>query len=178
MLDAAVKGGTKWPPLQRQHEKTLTTIISKVQPELTRLNALPVAKMRESIQLSEQGRAELAKHNVEAAETALRDATKLWSVNELAVRLNKEMAEQKKLAKAATPVPVVAAVTPAARVTPATAKAAATATASTPLPPPEEPKSFFTTLPGLGVIVLAVLVLGFLYFSYKKKKQAAAHDLG
>jgi hypothetical protein len=179
-LDAAVKGGTKWPPFQRQHEKTLTTIITKVPTELSRLNALPVAKMRQSIQLSEQGRGELAKHNLDAAENTLKDATKLWPVNELAVRLNKEVAEQKKVAKAGTPAPAVATATPAPQATPARPKPTATAAATTtPLPTPvEEPKPFFSTLPGFGVIVAAVLALGFVYFSYKKKKQAAAHDLG
>jgi hypothetical protein len=177
-LDTATKGGAKWPPFQRQHEKTLTSLIGKAQTEMTRLDALPVAKMRQSIQFSEQARAELAKQNLDAAEAALRDATKLWSVNEVAVRLNKEMAELKKVAKAATPGPV-AGVTPAPRVTPATAKTAAPATSTTPLPTPaEEPKGFFSTLPGYGVILLALLLLGFAYFSFKKKKQAAAHDLG
>ncbi|HEV7405140.1 MAG TPA: PTPDL family protein [Chthoniobacteraceae bacterium] len=174
-LEASTKGGVKWPPLQKQHEKTLSTIIAKTQPELTRLNALPVEKMRQSLQLAQQAREELAKHDLEAADTAAKDATKLWSANELATRLQKEVTAQKTLAKAATPVPVAVAATPAPHA--AQAPAAKTTTAPPPVSP-EEPKNFFATPRGLGAIGLVVLLLGYGYFNYKKKKQAATHDLG
>lgn len=174
-FEASIKSGVKWPPLQKQHEKTLSTISAKAQTELTRLGNLQVAKMRQSLQLTEQAKAEFGKQNLELAEPTIREATKLWTANELATRLTKEIAAAKSQAKiAATPVRVVAA-TPVPRATPAPAK---TVTAATPAPetPAEQPKNFFTTPRGLGVIgiVVLVVVLGL----FKKKKRVTAEHLG
>lgn len=175
-FEASTKSNVKWPPLQKQNEKSLAAIISKAPPELTRLDNLPVAKMRQSLQLSEKGRAALAQQNLEIAEPALAEANKLWPANELAARLRKEITVQKAAAKAATPVPVVVVATPTPHAaTPAPEKAAAT---PPPLPPPDEPKGFLTTTAGRGLLALGLILLVGGYLAYKKKKAAAEKDLG
>jgi hypothetical protein len=80
-VEAAEKDKTaKWPPFLPNNEKSLTKISALAGSEQKRIEALPVAKMRQSIALSEKGRTQVA-DDPAAAQDSLRQATSLWSVN-------------------------------------------------------------------------------------------------
>jgi hypothetical protein len=173
-VDSAEKSRAKWPPLLANNEKALQKIISIAPNELHRLEALPVPKMRESIQLSEKARGEL-KDDPTAAEADARQATSAWNSNEVAQRLSKRATELALAAKA-TPVPEATPVppptptpTPAPKASPAAASASPAAPTTSATKPTEtkddEKEPFYTTIPfAIGVIVVLVLVFGGLNF--------------
>ncbi len=167
---AAEQAKIKWPTLVPRSDKNLEVIAKKIPTELQRLASIDVAKLRQSVQLSEQGQKELAAQNVAAGETFAK-ALALWPNNELAKRLKPEAATLK---AAATPAPVAEA--PKVR--------AATPAPATPRPrpvgadiPPEEPaKPFFLTIGGIItiVVILALLLAGWTVF---KKIKARSSDV-
>jgi hypothetical protein len=163
-IEAATRARVKWIPYLPTSEKGLTTLATAAVTEQRRLDSIQVQKMRESIALSEKGRSQLAEKEP-AAEATLREATRLWAQNEVALRLQKEAAAVAAAAKAATPTPKpTPAATPGAAGSPATARSAPPASSSTPAPatetPGEERSNFFLTPTG-GAVILGVLVLVF-----------------
>lgn len=175
--DAAIAAATAaktWPPFVVGSEKCISAILAKIPAEAKRLEALPVADMRESIKVADKARIEFASNNVETASDMVQQVLKLWPANDLGLQLKAQIAASKVPSK---PVPVVVAATPAAA-TPS-AKPAATspkpggsptpAPSAQPDPPtvpvtapaPAEPdaKPFFMTLPGAITIVVALAAL-------------------
>ncbi len=169
--DAAVKATPpgQWPPFIATNEMSIKTLLTRVTSETTRLEKMPVAQMKASNQLTATARKNIAAAELESAATALKEATKLWPRNELAVRLTKEVAAQIKAdAKEAATVKPLPAATPAPAATPkpsAAAKAAAPRVIAR-----EEPKPFFMTLPGAITIVVGIAAVLAGVNVYKKMK--------
>ncbi len=190
---AAATAAGQWPPLIAGSEKCLLAIQTKIPTEAKRLEGLPVAAMRDSISLVERAETEYAARNSAAALETLREATALWSANNLATLLQAQIMSLKTPPKldpttnpAATP-PVTAAATPAGKNPAATPKPSANATPA-PLPPPggtataeakpAEPKPFFMTLSGAItiVVVLALLLAGANIFNHIRQRREDAQE--
>ena len=101
-IAAAEKSGAKWLPLQPATDRGMTSLMSRITSEATRLNGLPVEKMTQSIKAAETAIADLSNNNVAAAEKDLSEAASAWPKNELAERLKKKLADAKKTGPAAT----------------------------------------------------------------------------
>jgi hypothetical protein len=178
--DAAVEAAdrdktAKWPPFIANNEKSLTKISTLAGSEQRRIESMPVAKMRQSITLSEKGRTQMAEDPT-AAQDSLRQASSLWSANEVSQRLQKEIAANLQAANQpkATPAPEPAAETAAATPAPGAkpgakpaAKPASAPSAAAPAPSTEpevveEPKPFYTSIPfAIGlVVVLGIVFVG------------------
>jgi len=185
--DAALASATTsglWPPFYVSSEKCLAAIIAKVTPEAGRLETLPVAAMRESIQLAEKAGTEFANKELAAATETLKEVTKLWPANEMGIRLQAQVTEAKnppKVEIATTPAPATpgtakaGVATPAAKLpiaptatdnpppqttaTPAPVAPLSPTQTSEPAPPEEAPKPFFLTLGGAITIVIALAVI-------------------
>src|SRR5439155_15000687 len=99
----AADSANRWAPFNTHSEKCLTSLKARIAKEEPRLAKLEPAKMRESLQLTEQARQSLASGDVDAASKKLKEATTLWKDNELAIRLAKEASADVKTA-ATTPV--------------------------------------------------------------------------
>lgn len=185
-LAAAEKQNLKWPPLIVRSEKSLTTLSSKAADAMQDLASVDVSKLRQSLQLVQQARASFDKKEYDAAEETARKAQELWDVNELATRLQSEIAS----AKSSTPPPPMPEDpnAPAASVDiPPAPEGQPAPTAATEAAPAEsapaeeagaveeqaEEKPFFLTLGG----AITVVVLGALVFvaigAYKKIKARA-----
>ena len=189
--EAASKAGLKWPPLVPV-ENTLTSISAKVPDELRRLNELPVAKMRQSIQLAEKARGLVSEKKFDEADQALRDALQQWSANELATRLQTE-ATTLKTASASAPAeeapaapepapaegeakPVLTTAPAANAETPASSTVAAATEGSTAavLDAESEEPGFFKTPAGIvTAIILSIIVLT-LFFALRKISKRAS----
>jgi hypothetical protein len=168
---AAERAGQKWPPLNIRSSKSLAKIAEILGKETTRLAALPVAAMRQSITVAEGAKAALASGDLAGAEAAL-VGTKVWPANELAGRLTAELTAAKKAAAdaakitpaAATPAPVAA---PVAAPKPGAPKAAPAAAAAPSGAAPVEVKPFYLTPIGVasmvGVVALVVIGLRIFY---------------
>jgi hypothetical protein len=157
---AAEKAKIKWPTLIARSDKNLSAIAKKIPTETQRLARFDVAKLRQSVQLADQGQKQLAGGNPAAGET-LGKALTLWPANELAKRLQPEAAALRVAAKA-TPVAVAA-----------TPKATPVKATPTPRPkvvvedtPPEPEKPFLLTVGGIItiIILLALVVAGVVIF--------------
>jgi len=180
-----VEASGKWPPFINNNEKSLSTLMTHLTREITRIGNLPVDKMRQSLAATETGQQSLTAGDIDAALLALKDANALWPINELAIRLGKEANAQKSLASK-TPVATPAAGTPAigaARITTprpsAALQAAGTPAASTTTSTSAKTASaddtpFFMTLPGaIGIVVgLAVVLVGANVLLKMKKRKA------
>ena len=155
--------------------------------EGTRLYALPVDKMKQSLQLTEVARQLRASGDSAAAAEKLKDATTLWGANELAKRMTAEMSAEEKATKA-TPAPAVAAPAPVERA-PATPKVkhiTPAPSASTDAAAPvgagaaesqasnDDDKPFIMTVPGIAcaVVGLAAILDGANVYMKKKKDRA------
>lgn len=176
-FEAAGKAGVKWGPMQIHGEKSLTQIATKAPTEESRLAALPVPKMRDSLRLTDTGLQQFAQQDYTAAQGTFREATAAWSANEIATRYTKDVAE--KLAPKATPEPIVPVATPTGTPTPKPTSTPQVAHAATPAPsapivqaPIEEEPSFFRTPKGIIIIVVAVIALLGGAYQLKKKKQS------
>jgi hypothetical protein len=177
---AAAEAAGQWPPFVATNEKCLTTLQARAVREATRLAALPVDKMKKSVQLTNAARQSIADGDLETASTTLKEATTLWSANEQAGRLTKELTALTKAAKS-TPAPATPAPeTPQPKTGPATPKpSAALKAAAAPTPAPEEESApFYMTLPGaIGIVVgIAVVLVGVNIFKKMKAKKAAAEE--
>jgi hypothetical protein len=175
--DAAVQAAqtaNRWPPFDRKHEKSLLALQTRAAAELTRLAAVPVAKMRESLQFTEAAKQSLAAGDVTAASDSVKQATQLWSANESAIRLGKEIEAQKaQKAAAVTPVPATPKPTPKPA-TPHPVAVQATQAVSAAPADAEEDKPFIMTLPGaISVVVgIAAVLAGVNAFLKIKKRKA------
>jgi hypothetical protein len=103
-LVSAERQRLKWPPLMARSERILTTIQMRIPSEQQRLDGLDVSKMRQSIKLAEEAREAFKRKELDLTETTLRQSTDLWFVNELAARLQADLA-QAQTAAAAAPEP-------------------------------------------------------------------------
>ena len=162
-LAASERAGVKWLPLQPANDRSLTSLLSRVNSETTRLNALRVEKMQDSARLAQEGAAALSAGNLDAAEKALRDASSAWPENELAKRAQAKLADAKKAATAPrspAPAPVP---TPTPKRGPSASSGAAPAPATAAEAEPQEEKSFFKRpafFIGVAVIVAFGAVIG------------------
>ena len=95
-LAAIERTGVKWLPLQPVNARSLTALATRVTSETTRLNALPVEKMQESVKAAEEAEKAFYGGNFDGAEKLLRDATSAWSANEFAKRFTEELNTMRK----------------------------------------------------------------------------------
>ena len=160
-LAASERAGVKWLPLQPANDRSLTSLLSRVNSETTRLNALRVEKMQDSGRLAQEGAAALSAGNLDAAEKALKDASSAWPENELAKRAQAKLADAKKAATAPrSPAP---APTSTPKRGPSASAGSAPAPAITAEAEPQEEKSFFKRpafFIGVAVIVAFGAVIG------------------
>lgn len=91
-FEAAGRGGQTWPPMVPQSAKSLEALAAKAREEQQRLAALPVADMRRSIQMTEKAKTLFASKDFEGAEKELTEAVNKWNANEVATRLQPELA--------------------------------------------------------------------------------------
>ena len=171
IVAGAQKAGQKWVPLIPRSEKSITALQSTATAEVTRIGALPVAAMAQSIAKCDAAMDDLARGDHKDADDLLKEASTLWSQNLALTSLNGES----KL-EAATPTP-----TPKPTPTPHPLPTAAqhpVIAAATPAPEEEEAaRPFFLTIPGAIAIAAAVLVIGGIVASVSQKrarKQATA----
>ena len=156
-IAAVEKSGAKWLPLQPANDRSLSSLLSRVTAETTRLNALPIEKMELSFKSAEEAETALNAGKVADAEKLLTEATSAWQKNEIAERLKKKLAEAKKAEASAKveaaktkPEP-----TPKPKATPAPRSAEAPVEATTePAPTPFYKKPFFF------IALVAIAVFG------------------
>lgn len=132
-LAASDRQRLKWPPVTVRSERSLASLQSLIPSEQQRLNQVDVAKLRQSMKLVEKARESFAKKDFDAAETTLRQASDLWYTNEVATRLQAEIAQARNGAAAAPAEPVAdpaVSPPPAASATTTAAPPASAATAS------------------------------------------------
>jgi len=198
---AAAASAGQWPPFLPRNEKSLTALVAKMKTEAPRLGNLPVAKMKQSVELALEAKRNLASADTEGAVEKLKEATELWPANELAQRLTKEAAQDQKTAAAsaaaaaaATPIPAKATPQPrqiapmaAADSTKSPSENAPEGTAkpvthSTPLPAStpaasaaNDDEPFFKSIAGKCVIlvVLVGVLIGVNFVVKKRKAQQA-----
>ena len=173
----------KWPPLIPGNEKSLTTLQGIIAKEIPRLAGLPVDKMKVSVQMADSAKKKIEAKDLDGAAEDLKEATAMWPVNELAVRLNKEIAKLKTEAKKvpaatsgtpATPPPSSSGVfdplpagDPSSQTqtqTKPSHKVSAASTESAPKPAvaakkPDEDPPFYKTLGGAIAIVVGIAVV-------------------
>jgi hypothetical protein len=118
--DAAVAAAEKagqWPPFIPMSERSLKALAAKIPGESSRIAKLPVAQMRESLQLATTAQTQFGAKEFDAATSTLKDATRLWPANELATRVQTQIADAKSPPKPganATPDPALVTGSPAA----------------------------------------------------------------
>ena len=108
--DAAVAAtqqkGLKWPPYLPKSELAMKQIADKAGADLTRLAAIDLAKIRQSIELSDKAKQAITAKDFANAEEMLKKAGALWEANEILPRITADLAAAKLVAKpAATPAP-------------------------------------------------------------------------
>ena len=170
-LAAAEQAKVKWPALVTRSDKNLDAFAKKIPTEMQRLERFDTAKMKQSVQLTEQAQKELADKNA-AAQASLSKALTLWPTNELAKRLQPEASAL--MASAATAAALAAAATPVPQ-------PVATPVPSTPRPKPvvaaapqaEPEPSFFLTIGGMiTIVVILALIIGAVIVFKKIKGRA------
>jgi hypothetical protein len=171
-IAASTKAGLAWPPLLKDNEKVLTDLSTKAGEMQKTLAEIPVAKMRQSVALTDAARKQIEKQDYAAADASLKQATSLWSANELATRLAADVEANKgKVAEAPAPAETAG---PTASTAPSAAAPSApsssqpqgpTATSSA---DSEDHPNFFLTLPGIVVSVLGLIVVLAAVTVYKK----------
>ena len=169
MAAAAEKQGLKWAPLLNYNQHLQRTG-SKIPSEMSRLNSIPVAKMRESIKLAEAAQQALAKADITAAEESARQATEAWSENELARRITTDLAAAK--ASGLTPSETPEASLPVPE-TPPAETGTDTAAATEEVSDEEEAKPFLLTPAGAIVLVIVIAFLIAAFNAYKKVRGRA-----
>jgi hypothetical protein len=157
---AAERAGLMWSPLVPRSEKSIDALASKIPTELSRLAAIEVPKLRQSLQLTDQVRKHLADKKATEAEEALTKATELWSENEIATRLQPQVASLKSTASATE---TAAVETPAETTDVATTTDDSTAVTDE---PQEDETPFFMTPGGIitGLVILAVVIAAVIVF--------------
>jgi hypothetical protein len=189
-LAVAKRQQLKWPPFIPRNEESMKQISTLAGEAASRLASVDVAKARQSIQLANEARAALDKKDLTAAEEKVRAAREAWSTNELATRLDTEIADAKAAATAKAETPAEPA--PAETTTPAETKpemkkteekpaetttttpeaAASTSADSAPAEPPAEEESnpLFRLL--LIIILAIVAFVGFKAYRNVRKKSS------
>jgi hypothetical protein len=175
-IAAAQKQGLKWPPLIANSEKSLAAISAKIPTEQQALARIDTAKLRQSIQRAEKAQAALGEKKFDDADKLAKEATALWSENELARRLTTDIslakqefataetaAAAEKKAAAEAPAPPPAEVEPA---TPAPARAAAREESDDETP-------FLMTPAGAIVVVILIALVTAAVTAYRKIKSRA-----
>ncbi|MEO6741052.1 MAG: PTPDL family protein [Chthoniobacteraceae bacterium] len=172
-ITAIERSGVKWLPLQPANARSMTALASRVSSETSRLNGLPVEKMRESVKAAEEAEKALSTGNFDGAEKALRDATSAWSANELAKRLQTRLTDAKKAASAVKPREP----TPAPAQTPKPKPKAAPSSANNPAPATAEPEETpFFKKPVFFIGLAAVVAFGAVAGKMIAKARASAAD--
>ena len=122
-VEAALKSGSKWPPLILRSAKSIDELDKTAASEKQRLATIqpPVQKMRDSITLVDQAKSALYGNDLKTAESLLKSASTAWPQNEEATYYATQVAAALKAA-AATPTP---APKPGASASPGAAKAGA-----------------------------------------------------
>ena len=179
---AAEKAG-QWPPFIVTNEKCLKALTTKLDKEAARLAGLPVDNMRKSVELSAAAKKSIDAEDIATADGSLKEASKLWPKNEMAVRLTKIVAEQKasltKAAadakKSATPAPA----TPAPKATPKPKSTPVRPAAAAATPAPEESRPFLMSLPGAITVVvgIAAVLAGVNVYKKMKARKEASPDV-
>jgi hypothetical protein len=110
-MSAATRQGLKWPPFIASSEVAMRQIADKSTGEVTRLGGIDLAKIRQSIELAEKGKQQIAAKDFAGADASLTKARTLWEQNEMLSRLVAELAATKTAVAAAakpkaTPIPV------------------------------------------------------------------------
>lgn len=177
-VENATKQHVKWVPFLAYNDKSLSALTTATTSEITRLNAITVSKMRDSIRASDAATKALADDDTATADQSAKEATQLWPNNEVAKRVTKEVQARAAVAKAATPAPVATPVpatptpTPTPTATPKATPTPAPAPMQTTVPQEEEP-GFFSTAFG-KVVILVLLAFGFAgWKAYQKLKKRA-----
>ena len=155
-MAAALKSGAKWTPIIPHSLASLDAIDRTISVEKSNLAAIPVARMRQSMDRANKATDAIAAKDAATAEDYLREAQTLWPENGALEYVKAELTE---LQVPATPVP-----TP----TPAPVKVVAKATpkpVATPVavaetaPEIKESVPFYMTPKGAAIIVVSLLVL-------------------
>ena len=170
---AAEKQGNKWLPLNPGTERSLQSLASKTSSEMQRLAAMPVAKMRASVQAAEAAKAAIAKKDYAAADAALTQASNDWSANEIATRLRTELQAAKTLAASTPATPEPVATEPSAP----TVAASDTGAAGPVELQHEVEKPFLLTPGGAVTVVIAIAFLVVGINAFKKIKSKASDVL-
>jgi hypothetical protein len=102
-INAAEKAGN-WPPLLVTNEKSVNAVLKHADQEATRVAALPVDKMKQSMHFTSLAKQSLDSGDARTAMENLKQASALWKENELAQRLAQENSAGSKAA-AASPKP-------------------------------------------------------------------------
>lgn len=184
----AAESGGRWAPFVKTNAKSLASLQKRAENEEKRLTGLAakVPGMRESLQATEAAKQKISSGDLAGADADLKNATKLWSANELAKRLAGDVATQKRAASdsaSAAPAPV-ATPQPKAKTTPKPSTprpSAGAAQAAAPVASKgdEEDKPFYMTIPGAASIVVGLaVVLGGANFFLKMKKRKAEEAQG
>jgi hypothetical protein len=92
---AAEKSKVKWLPLQPATERSLSALQSRINTDSTRLDAMALEKMTQSVALAESAEKDMHAGKMTEAESALNEATSLWSANEIAQRMKKKLTAAK-----------------------------------------------------------------------------------
>jgi len=180
--ESAVKAAAdakQWPPFIASSEKSLAALLSKTASEASRLAALPVDKMKQSVQATNLAKQKIAAGEYDAATTALKEATSLWSANDLATRLTKEVIELQKANPPSNPATAPATPEPkgdAPKSATPKPSAAARESAAPVAAAKEEKKPFYLTLPGaIGIVVgIAGILAGLNVFKKIQARKSAA----
>ena len=172
-LAASERAGLKWLPLQPANERSLTALLSRVNSETTRLNAMRLDKMQDSAKAAQDGANALSAGNFDAAERALKDAASAWPDNELAKRMQAKLADAKKAPTAPrTPTP---APTPAPKKGPSASSGSAPAPAIAAEPEPEPETPFFKR-PAFFIGVAVAIAFGAIFGKKIAKSRASADN--
>lgn len=101
-IAAVERSGAAWLPLSPANERSLAALITKCDSEISRINTLPVDKMRQSLKAVAKAKAALESNDFITAEKALTDANSAWGANEQIKRLQVKLADERQRADEAT----------------------------------------------------------------------------
>jgi hypothetical protein len=104
-LAASEAAKIKWAPFQARSKKALEKLKATIQVEKPRLAAIPVSKMRDSIERTRMAANELAARDVNGADGDLKLALTDWPQNSDALLLQKDITARKAEVAKATPTP-------------------------------------------------------------------------
>jgi len=171
VAEAEVAGA--WPPLIPGYTAGIEKLIDRVQKDSERIATIPVARMRESLRLTEEAGALVARKELDAAEALLAKAETAWKENNAIVLLREAIAAIRTTdaaAAAATPSP-----SPAAEA--ATPTPAAAAPAASPAPAaPTVSVPFYKKPPVIvGIAVVLAAAVGSLFVSKPQRRQPEHH---